>query len=76
MSRDYLDLYQEGAGSAGATTVGSGGLGMTAAERASVPSYKSRKKRKKGSLTSPPKTGNRGPDALGQPSMMTRTPDP
>lgn len=76
MSRDYLDLYQDGnAISGGATTVGNSGLGMNASERASVPAYPSRKKKKR-MASQKPKTGNLGPDALAQPSMMNKAPDP
>lgn len=66
---DYQRLYEQdgdgSAGATGATTVGNSGLGMSSAERASVPSYKSRKKKKKA-----------GVNTLMRPAAMNTAPEP
>lgn len=76
MARDYLDLYQDGA-AAGATTVGNSGLGATAAERATMPSYRARKKKRKNvSGTAQHPSGTLGLDALSNPAGMNKAPSP
>jgi hypothetical protein len=71
---DYLELYDQDAGTSGATTVGNGGLGMSPVERANVPSATSRKKKKRLTRTSPSPSGKPATDGVSHPLSMAGTP--
>jgi hypothetical protein len=74
---DYLDLYNmDQDGTDGTTTETSGGLGMSTSERASVPSYNSRKKKGARSTGKKPKGGTLAGGALMTPNHMNTEPKP
>ncbi len=70
---DYLDLYAQDAGTAGATTVDNSGLGATASERANMPSAAARKKKRRPARTSSMPANKPAVDANSHPMSMSGT---
>jgi hypothetical protein len=73
---NYHTLYDLDQDDTAITSVGNDGLGMNPSERASVPSYNSRTRKKSATKTKRMSAGTKKPGTLSRPSTMNTAPTP